>query len=94
MLGSWRSMLFAVLAVVLLAVVLPLAVFTLSMSIALVADLVTIRQDIAALRDSAFRLIYAERYNGRIVFQYNTGDRTGGGDFASVPLIVIYEVRP
>jgi len=46
----------------LLAVVLPLTLATLAMSAARVADLVTMREDIAGLRDSAFRSIYSERY--------------------------------
>jgi hypothetical protein len=46
----------------LLAIVLPLTIATLSMSAARVADLVTMREDIAGLRDSAFRSIYSERY--------------------------------
>ncbi|MBW2421019.1 MAG: EAL domain-containing protein [Deltaproteobacteria bacterium] len=45
-----------------LAIVLPLAVVTLSVSAARVADLLAIRQDVAGFRDSAFRSIYAERY--------------------------------
>ena len=45
-----------------LLTVLPLAVVTLSMSAARVADLLAIRHDVAGFRDSAFRSIYAERY--------------------------------
>ncbi len=45
-----------------LAIVLPLAAVTLAMSAARIADFVAIRQDIAGLRDSAFRSIYVERY--------------------------------
>jgi diguanylate cyclase (GGDEF)-like protein len=45
-----------------LAIVLPLAVVTFSISAARVADHLAIRRDVAGLRDSAFRSIYAERY--------------------------------
>jgi diguanylate cyclase (GGDEF)-like protein len=46
----------------LLAIVLPLTLTTLVLSAVRIADLLTVRDDIAAFRDSAFRSIYAERY--------------------------------
>ena len=45
-----------------LAIVLPLAVVTLSISAARIGDLVAMRHDVAGFRDSVFRSIYAERY--------------------------------
>jgi diguanylate cyclase (GGDEF)-like protein len=45
-----------------MAIVLPLTVVTIALSAAQIADLVSVRQDIATFRDSAFRSIYAERY--------------------------------
>jgi hypothetical protein len=37
---------------------------------------------------------YAERYHGRVVHTESITVRTEAGEEASVPLIVIYEVRP
>ena len=37
---------------------------------------------------------YAERYHGRVVHTESITVRTAAGEAASVPVIVVYEVRP
>ena len=70
------------LRITMLAIVLPLAVVTLSMSTAYVADLLAIRSDVAGFRDSAFRSIYTERYARYLnsLLKESSDHLAGGGE--------------